>query len=362
MKVPIKDLKPSEYSENIYSSEPSQDLIDSIERNGIITPIWISDDNLIISGHRRVNACKSLGMEDVEAETRDYSESLVIESNRYREKTWQEKLKEAEARERILKPKAKKKQSHGQTAPGKTLCQKSDEALDTKKEVAATIGTSHDTLHKAKIIQREKPELLVSVDTGKESINSAYRKIEREKNKDDALKKIASMDLPTDKYQIILADPPWRYEHSVSGSREIENQYPTMSLNEICNLPISDMVAEESLLFLWTTSPKLEESIQVVNAWDYNYRTCMVWVKDKIGMGYYARQQHELLLIAKKGNFPTPKAGTQHSSIIESPRLKHSQKPLEIYDIIESMYPGMKYLELFARQERFGWTSWGNQL
>ena len=103
-----------------------------------------------------------------------------------------------------------------------------------------------------------------------------------------------------------LADPPWRYEHAISTSREIENQYPTMSLHEICGLDVAKLATDDAILYVWATAPKLAECIQVIDAWRFSYRTSFVWVKDKLGMGYYTRSQHELLLVATRGNMPAP--------------------------------------------------------
>ncbi len=167
---------------------------------------------------------------------------------------------------------------------------------------------------------------------------------------------------PTGQYRVIYADPPWRYEHSKTDSRKIENQYPTLPLEEICALPIADLAADDAILFLWATSPKLAESMQVIDSWGFIYRTCMVWVKDKIGMGYYARQQHELLLIAKRGDMPAPLPEDRQSSVVLAPRTGHSKKPQEFYEVIERMYPDQPRIELFARKERDGWTAWGNEL
>jgi len=131
---------------------------------------------------RRVNACKRLGIEEVGYEIREYSDSLVIESNRYREKTWQEKLKEAEAIEKILKPEAEKNIRATQKNESSSAFQKSDKQINVLKETAATIGMSHDTLHKAKVIAQERPELLKQVDEGKRSIHSSYSEIMRKKS------------------------------------------------------------------------------------------------------------------------------------------------------------------------------------
>ena len=163
--------------------------------------------------------------------------------------------------------------------------------------------------------------------------------------------------LPKKTFDIIYADPPWEYDFSVSDSRAIESHYPTMSLNEICELKIPTV--ENAVLFLWTPQPKLREGLKVIDEWGFEYKTGMVWVKDKIGMGYYVRGKHELLLIATKGNPEQPLPENRPGSVIEAPRTKHSEKPKIIYDTIEKMYPNKRYLELFARSHREGWVAWG---
>lgn len=171
----------------------------------------------------------------------------------------------------------------------------------------------------------------------------------------------APLTLPQ-RYPIILADPPWRYEHPGSESRAIENHYPTMELADICALPVADIATDDCVLFLWTTAPKLHESMRVIDAWGFNYRTCAVWDKEKIGMGYFFRQQHELLLVAVKGHPPHPAPSDRVSSVLRVARSsKHSEKPAETYELIESMYPTLPKVELFCRSPRDGWAAWGNQ-
>lgn len=167
--------------------------------------------------------------------------------------------------------------------------------------------------------------------------------------------------LPKAQYNLIYADPPWRYEFSVSDSRKIENQYPTMEVDAICGLEVSKLAAPDTVLFLWATSPKLTEAMAVIEAWGFEYKTCMVWRKDKIGMGYYARQQHELLLIATRGNPAPPPESSRPSSVIDGDRTEHSRKPEVFYELIEQMYPKSKRIELFCRQPRKGWKAWGNE-
>lgn len=167
------------------------------------------------------------------------------------------------------------------------------------------------------------------------------------------------------KFVVLYADPPWQYENPPMGgsNRSIENHYPTLTLEEICALPVTSIAHENAVLFLWATSPKLSECMQVVDAWGFNYRTDMVWVKDKIGMGYHVREKHESLLIAKRGELPPPAVDARPASVIEAPRLDHSAKPVVLYDIIDRMYPGVRKIELFGRapEPRALWTTWGNQ-
>jgi len=125
---------------------------------------------------------------------------------------------------------------------------------------------------------------------------------------------------------------------------------------------VADIVTPDAVLFLWATSPKVAESLRVIDAWGFTYRTCMVWVKDQIGMGYYARQRHELLLIASKGEPPVPEPANRPDSVVNAPRAEHSAKPPVFYELIERMYPEFPKIELFCREPREGWASWGNQV
>ena len=163
-------------------------------------------------------------------------------------------------------------------------------------------------------------------------------------------------------YDLIVADPPWEYDYSLSDSREIENQYPTMETSAIKRLPIKALCHADCTLFLWATSPKLEEALSVLNAWGVTYKTCAVWDKQKIGMGYYFRQQHELILVGTKREPSLPAPADRPSSVFQSPRQTHSEKPDMFYDLIETMYPRAKKLELFARKQREGFHVWGNEV
>ena len=164
----------------------------------------------------------------------------------------------------------------------------------------------------------------------------------------------------TQKYGIIYADPPWRYE-SATPNRVIENHYPTMDLQEIKDLGVPDICHEVCVLYLWATSAKAPEAFEVMEAWEFTYKSQFVWVKNKIGMGYWARNQHELLLIGTKGKFPPPEPENRISSVINEVRTEHSVKPISVAKMIEANYPNVAKIEMFSRQSRDGWDAFGNE-
>jgi N6-adenosine-specific RNA methylase IME4 len=170
------------------------------------------------------------------------------------------------------------------------------------------------------------------------------------------------IELPAGKYSVIYADPPWRYEFVESESRAIENQYPTLSIEDICALDVAGIANDDAILFMWATSPKLAEAMSVVSAWGFVYRSSAVWVKPQLGMGYYFRQQHELLLVATRGSIGAPAPENRQRSVYEAPRQKHSAKPEAFYGFIEAMYPDLPRVELFQRVPRATWRGWGNEV
>ena len=166
------------------------------------------------------------------------------------------------------------------------------------------------------------------------------------------------------RFPVILSDPPWQYSGGTADpSRQIENQYPTMDLESICELPVGgELATDDAVLFLWATAPLLPDALAVMESWDFTYKTHAVWDKQKIGMGYWLRGQHELLLIGVRGNPPKPAPRVRASSMIDAPRGNHSAKPVKVYELIESYYPDLPRVEMFAiDNKRPGWSGWGNQ-
>lgn len=165
------------------------------------------------------------------------------------------------------------------------------------------------------------------------------------------------------KYKCILADPPWSYDNKNTGGSMTSgaaNQYDTMSLEDICNMPIQDIADKDCVLFMWATTPLLPEAFRVLDAWGFKYKTSIYWRKImSLGMGYWFRGQVELCLVGVKGNVKAFRS--QRPNFIQSKVRKHSQKPDQLYGMIEELGISPR-IELFARERRQGWDQFGNQL
>lgn len=170
-------------------------------------------------------------------------------------------------------------------------------------------------------------------------------------------------DLPEGPFDIGLADPPWRFTSNSDAKpgRNARRHYDTMRLPEIKAMPVSDMMARPALLFLWTTSPHLYQAMGVLDAWGAKYVSQLVWEKDRIGTGFWVRNRHEIVLLAKWGKFPCPKPAPFSDSLFSGQQREHSRKPDFLHEAIESAWPDARKVELFARTERPGWTAWGNE-
>jgi len=162
------------------------------------------------------------------------------------------------------------------------------------------------------------------------------------------------------KYRIIYADPPWAYgdARSGQGTTGATDHYPVMPLKDICSLPVKNIVEENAVLFLWVTSPLLEECFEVIKSWGFKYKSSFVWDKIKHNMGHYNSVRHEFLLICTRGSC-VPDNAKLIDSVQSIERTEHSKKPEEFRGIIETLYNKGKKLELFARDQFEGWDTWG---
>lgn len=172
------------------------------------------------------------------------------------------------------------------------------------------------------------------------------------------------------KYSIILADPPWSYRvwHGKGKGRTAENYYPTMQIEDICNLPVADLAAKDCALFLWVTCPQLKDAFSVLEAWGFSYKTiAFAWVKQNKktpslfwGLGHWTRSNIELCLLATRGH-PERLSARVHQVLL-SPIEAHSKKLDEIRNRIVALMGDLPRLELFARQAPPGWDVWGNEV
>ena len=173
----------------------------------------------------------------------------------------------------------------------------------------------------------------------------------------------------TKKYNVIYADPPWTFKtYSDKGKdRSPENHYNVISLKDICNLPISKIANDDSVLLMWVVDPLLYKAFEVINAWGFKYKTVgFTWAKTNkksmgffTGLGYWTRGNPEMCLLATKGK-PKRISKSVPQLVVEQ-RREHSRKPDIMYNHIENLLEG-PYIELFARTQRSGWDSWGNEV
>ena len=386
-------------------AEALQALADDIKAHGQREPV-ILYHGAVLDGRNRLLACEMAGVEPrvvtMESDEIGSPTTFVLSLNLLRRHLDESQRAMIGARAKpLFEAEASARQRGGQG--GILLSANLHEATvaaqsgRSAEHAAAQVSVSaRSVAHAANVLERGAPSLVAAVDRGEVAVSTAAkiaralpvaeqaelvargekeilraskeirarRAEERRDERMETLAAIATGNRGLDgvgTYPVIYADPPWRYDVVESESRAIENHYPTMSNEDIYALPIQSLCTDDAVLFLWATSPKLVEAIQVVAAWGFTYKTCMVWVKDKIGMGYYARQQHELLLIATRGAPPTPAPADRPSSIVNATRDAHSAKPTEFYELIERMYPALPKIELFCRSPRDGWSSWGNQ-
>jgi N6-adenosine-specific RNA methylase IME4 len=338
-----------------------RELADDIREHGLKEPIWTYEGK-ILDGRNRSAACQIAGIEPEIKEFRGTAEEAFrhVWSLNFHRRHMTQSQKGACAADAVgiiqdCISRAKERQGK-RTDLVETFPQ--SDGKKSRDEVGEMFGVSGRYVDDAVAVKRENPELHEKVKSGEITLPQAKREI-RIAARNEVLRK---MEWPKGKYRVLYADPPWRYEHCKTSNRRIENQYPTMDLDAICNMKISEITTPDAVLFLWATSPKLYEAMNVIDAWGFTYRTDMVWDKERIGMGYYARQQHETLLICTKGSPSVPVVEHRPCSVIRSPREGHSRKPDRFRELIDAMYPFGPRIELFARTKRDGWDVWGNEV
>jgi len=187
-------------------------------------------------------------------------------------------------------------------------------------------------------------------------------------------------ELPSKKYDVIYADPPWDYggkmqfdksslkDKNVGFKKNIfissaSFVYPTVKLKDLKDLDVASIAADDCLLFMWTTGPQMANSIELGEAWGFSYKTvAFVWDKMVHNPGRYTLSQTEFCIVFKRGKIPTPRGARNVRQMVAIKRGEHSQKPEVVIDGITKMFPDQSKIELFARYNYKGWDNWGLEI
>lgn len=354
------------------------ELLADIKLNGQREPITLCE-GMILDGRNRYRACEEAG---IEPKTRNYEGDpwafawslngtrrdladvqralIKLECDKGSEQ-WNKKhnaIKEEGNRKRSEASKVQ----HATSKPyaGEKMVVAHSEQLPSQKKVAVARETraaeahvSSSTMARAEFIAK-RPEIAKKVVAGEIKPAEAIRQIKRERIEKE-------VPAPTGKYRVIYADPPWSYGNTQPDYHtEQRDHYPVMPLSDICALPVKEWAEDDAVLFLWVTSPILEESFQVIRSWGFKYKASFVWDKVHHNMGHYNSVRHEFLLICVRGSCQ-PDVRKLFDSVQSIERTEHSKKPDEFYSIIETLYTHGDRLEMFARRPRTGWKTYGNQ-
>lgn len=380
MKKEYKNLKPHPALEffPLVDQQTFDDLKKDIKANGLLHPI-LTCKGKIVDGRARLLACNDLGIDPTFEEV-DGSETaisgMVVSLNLMRRH-----LSDSQ-RAMIAASIAKLNTGDNQHSKG---------AISQGK-AAKQFNVSVDSIQRAKKVQETGSKALIkAVDAGDLDVANAavvaslpvddqeklvakgkheILKVAKELNKAKkagkrnervlAIQAIRAKNQPLDSqggcYEVIYADPPWNYLGKDA------TPYPTMSIREICAMPVKERSADNAALFLWCPASLIQEGLAVISAWGFEYKTGAVWRKGESGMGSYFRVNHEHLLFAVRGNLPLVADGSQPVSCFEEAKTEHSRKPKKAFEMIEAMYPELTKLELFCRGEpRADWHGWGNE-
>jgi N6-adenosine-specific RNA methylase IME4/ParB-like chromosome segregation protein Spo0J len=335
-------------------------LADSIGEVGLLHPVVVTPEGRLIAGLRRLEACRLLGWTELSVTIVDLYQAARGEAH---ENFVRKDLLPSEivALKRAIEPlerrEARERQGHqiGTFHPN-TAGGPVPSSGDARDKIARYLGVGRTTIERAEAVvdaAEDNPEefghLVEQMDrSGK--IAGAYRRLEVLRQAREL--ETTAPQFPTGPFQVIVADPPWRYETSA------DLPYPTMAIEDIKALPVESIAADDAVLWLWTTTAHLRVAFEVIEAWDFEYKTLLTWVKDRMGTGEWLRGQTEHCLLAARGK-PVFVHG-QHATVLQAARREHSRKPEEFFALVEETCPGTK-IELFAREQRNNWSQFGDQ-
>ena len=361
------------------------ELLADIRTHGQREPITIAD-GMVLDGRNRYKALTSIGItprvKDFDGDPWSYAWSLngqrrdLVAEQRYliwkfcneSSQSWQDQKRSIdEAANRKRSEAAKVQHEHSNPRSGERLVvQHSVVEPDNPRKGQSAKATASKTnpgaVARGDKLAKDRPDLAEKVRMGTIKPADAHREMKRAEH---AEKVAVAQTQPreateTRTPQVVLADPPWRYDHQQAENRAIENHYCTATQEEICgHAPDTE---PDAVLFLWATAPKLLEALEVLTAWGFTYKTQAVWDKEKQGMGYWFRGQHEVLLVGTKGAPGATPECERVASVFREARGRHSKKPQCVYEWIERAFPDKSKLEMYCRAPRDGWSVWGNEV
>jgi N6-adenosine-specific RNA methylase IME4 len=330
-----------------------------IARRGLLVPLEITAANVILDGKERLRAAEALGLSEIPVRVfapEDEVEHILLCALQRRALSASQRAALA-----VELGSYRQLRAGAETRRLGNLRQHTEVAElpprgRSRELAAAWAGVSPRTVQDAQTVKDHDPALFEQVKAGELAADAAARRVRRRLR--DATLPVPPPP-PVGPFELIYADPPWQLGHPDSKHAP-ERHYPCMPLDEIKQLPVP--AADDAILFLWAVNGLLPEALATMESWGFRYKASLAWVKPSVGLGVWARNRHELLLVGCRGQLSPPDPDQRPDSVVEAARGRHSQKPVEFYELIETAYPHLSKLELFARTARLGWTAWGNQL
>jgi len=334
-------------------------LREDIELRGILTPLEVTPDLVVLDGHQRLRIAHELRFPRVPVRVvrpDDEVRHMLLAALRRRH------LSASQCAALALElDDYERAQMEGRARQRANLRNTTEVAMlpprgEKTRELAARLaGVSARTVQDAATVRAHDPALFEQVKSGRIPAERAARRVRQARR--DA--EIGSPPLlPEGPFELIYADPPWQVGNP-DGAKAPENYFPTMPLADI--VALRPPAAADAILYVWAVNMLLPEALQLIAAWGFRYVANLAWVKPSIGLGNWVRHRHELLLVGQRGAFSPPDPDLRPDSVIEAPRRRHSQKPASVYELLERAHPAASKLELFARSTRLGWTAWGNE-
>jgi len=367
--MPYKDLLPP------LASAEFEALKASIEREGVRDPILVDEAGAILDGHHRYRIAPETPRRTVPGLSEGQKRAFVLASNFHRRNLSPEQ--KAELRERQIE-----------------IARALKEEGDAQENIAIRLGISQKTVSQWLADGRNIPKYKVSVDNRvkvpkddqavifdrtecgerlgqiaadfgiserhtRRICKAEAKRRERERELEEQAEAIASGAITLDKgpFDVIVIDPPWPYgtKYDPDG-RRVANPYPEMSLQELAALDLA--AADDCILWLWTTHKFMRHSFPLLDAWGFEEKVIVTWVKDRMGTGSWLRSQSEFIIMAVRGTPPIKL--TNQTTVLHAPMREHSRKPDEFYDMVETLCLGPRRVDWFSREPRTGWAQRGN--